>query len=114
VYLGPDALEALEEGRGVLLGAQRPGWVDAIRFRAAPAGPLKALIERRFRAHGALEPVGIVLGGSELHRLGQAIARELVPGDVVLAVPARRGKPVVYVNRGDRLAPARLKISRMV
>jgi hypothetical protein len=105
-------LEALEEGRGLLLGAQRPGWVDAVRFRAARAGSWKGLIERRFGAHGTLEPVGIVLGGSELRRLGRALARELVPGDVVLAVPARRGKPVVYVNRGDRLARARLKISR--
>ena len=114
VYLGPDALEALEEGRGVLLGAQRPGWVDAVRFRAVPAGPWKELIERRFRAHGPLEPVGIVLARTELRRVGKALARELVPGDVVLAVPARRGKPVVYVNRGDRLAPARLKISRIL
>jgi hypothetical protein len=114
VYLGPDASEALEEGRGVLLGAQRPGWVDAVHFRAAPAGPWKELIERRFRPHRTLEPVGIVLAASELRRLGQALARELVPGDVVLAVPARRGKPVAYVNRGDRLAPARLKISRIL
>lgn len=115
VYLGPDAMEALEEGRGVLLGAQRPGWVDAVRFTAAPAGSWTELVERRFRSRRALQPVGIVMRGSELRRFGQALARELVPGDVVLTVPAksgRSGKPRAYVNRGDRLAPARLKVSR--
>jgi len=119
VYLGPDAMEALEEGRGVLLGAQRPGWVDAVRFSAAPAGSWTELVERRFRSRRALQPVGIVIRGSELRRYAQALARELVPGDVVLAVPAKPtkypkgGKPRAYVNRGDRLAPARLKVSRI-
>ena len=116
VYLGPDAMEALEEGRGVLLGAQRPGWVDAVRFSAAPTGSWTELVERRFRSRRALQPVGIVMRGSELRRFRQALARELVPGDVVLTVPARSGrsrKPRAYVNRGDRLAPARLKVSRI-
>ena len=112
VYLGPDARKALEEGRGVLLGAQRPGWVDALGFRCAPAGPWRELVERRFRTADGLEAVGIVLARNELDRLTVALARELVPGDVVLAVPVRHGKPVVYVNRGDRLTPARLQISR--
>ncbi len=116
VYLGPDAMEALEEGRGVLLGAQRPGWVDAVRFSAAPAGSWTELVDRRFRSRPALQPVGIVMRGSEVRRFGRALARELVPGDIVLAVPAKptkSGKPRAYVNQGDRLAPARLKVSRI-
>ncbi len=112
VYLGPDAMDALEEGRGVLLGAQRPGWVDAVRFSAAPKSSWTELVERRFRSRESLQPVGIVLPNTELRRLGQALARELVPGDVVLTVPAKSGKPRAYVNRGDRLAPTRLKVSR--
>lgn len=115
VYLGPDALEALEQGRGVLLGAQRPGWVDAVRFSAAPSGSLAELVERRFRSPCEFQPVGIVLRGSELRRFAGALVRELVPGDVVLTVPAKtanRGKPRAYVNRGDRLAPVRLRVSR--
>lgn len=114
VYLGPDAKEALEEARGVLLGAQRPGWVDAVCFSAAPGGAWTELVERRFRSRRSLQAVGIVLRAKECRRYGQAIARELVPGDVVLAVPVNRGRPRAYVNRGDRLAPARLKISRAV
>lgn len=104
---------AVEARRGVLLGSHRPGWVDAVRFCAAPAGAWRELIERRFRPHRALEPVGIVLTGGEVRRLGAVLARELVPGDVVLAVPVKSGRPVAYVNRGDRLARARLKISRV-
>lgn len=114
VYLGPDARPSLEEGRGVLLGAQRPGWVDALRFRAVCKGTWMELVERRFDARRALQPVGIVLPRSELRRLASALARELVPGDVVLAVPMKPGKPRAYVNRGDRLAPVRLKVSRVV
>ena len=115
VYLGPDAREALEHGRGVLLGAQRPGWVDAVRFSAAPNGSVAELVVRRFRPRGAFQPVGIVVRVSELRRFGQALARKLVPGDVVLAVPAesqKSGKPRAYVNRGDSLAPVRLRVSR--
>jgi len=97
----------------VLLGAQRPGWVDAVRFRSVPAGTWVELVEQRFCSRRALQPVGIVVGGSELRRRAEGLARELVPGDVVLAVPVKNGKPRAYVNRGDRLTPARLKISRI-
>ena len=112
VYLGPDAMEALEEGRGVLLGAQRPGWVDALAFDPAPNGDWKDLVERRFRQGSGLEPVGIVLSRNDFRRLGRKLFRDLVPGDVVLTVPARAGRPRAYVNRGDALAPARLRVSR--
>ena len=112
VYLGPGALGALEQQKGILLGAQRPGWVDALAFDPAPNGDWKDLIERRFRQGSALEPVGVVLSRPDFRRLGRQLFRDLVPGDVVLTVPARAGRPRAYVNRGDGLAPARLKVSR--
>ena len=111
VYLGPDALGALNRGSGVLLGAQRPGWVDALSFDAAPNGDSKALIDCRFRDGGDLEPVGVVVSDADFRRLRDGLSRELVPGDVVLAIAGKKGKPAAYVNRGDVLAPARLKIS---
>ena len=111
VYLGPGALGALNRGSGVLLGAQRPGWVDALSFDAAQNGDWKALIDRRFRLGDDLEPVGIVVSHADFRRLSKSLARELVPGDVVLAIAGKKGKPAAYVNRGDVLAPARLKIS---
>jgi len=112
VYLGPGALGAMAEGRGILLGAQRPGWVDALCFDPAPRGKWKDLVDQRFRSRLGLEAVGIVLSPPELRRLAPTLVRELVPGDVVLTVPVRRGQSRAYVNRGDRLAPARLKITR--
>ena len=111
VYLGPDALGALNRGSGVLLGAQRPGWVDALFFDAAQNGDWKALVDRRFCVVGDLEPVGIVVSRADFRRLSESLSRELVPGDVVLAIAGKKGKPAAYVNRGDALAPARLKIS---
>ena len=36
----------------------------------------------------------------------------VVPGDIVLACSEGGGKPATYVNAGDALLPARLKISR--
>ena len=111
VYLGPDALGALNRERGVLLGAQRPGWVDALSFDAAPGGDWKALVDRRFWAGGDLEPVGIVVSRVDFRRLSERLSKALAPGDVVLAIADRKGKPAAYVNRGDVLAPTRLKIS---
>jgi hypothetical protein len=112
VYLGPDALGALNRGSGVLLGAQRPGWVDALSFDAAQHGDWKTLVDRRFCGGGDLEPVGIVVSRADFRRLSESLSRELVPGDVVLAIAGgKKGKPAAYVNRGDVLALARLKIS---
>ena len=111
MYLGPGALGALDRGRGILLGAQRPGWVDAVDFHPAPNGDWKALVDSRFRLGGDLEPVGIVVPSADLRRLGATLSRELVPGDVVLAIAGKKGNPAAFVNRGDILAPARLKIS---
>jgi hypothetical protein len=102
----------LEEGRGILLGSQRPGWVDAIAFQQCPAGGWKELVERRFCQGGRLDPVGIVLSRTDLRRVERELARELVPGDVVIALPESTGKPEAYVNLGDMLASATLKISR--
>ena len=111
VYLGPAALGALNRGSGVLLGAQRPGWVDALSFDAAPNGDWEALVERRVREGGELESVGIVVSGVDFRRLSERLSQELVPGDVVLTIAGTKGKPAAYVNRGDVLVPARLKIS---
>ena len=111
VYLGPDALSALNQGRGVLLGAQRPGWVDALFFETAHKGDWKALVDRRFRVGGDLEPVGVVVSRADFLRFSEGLSRELVPGDVVLVIAGKKGKPAVYVNRGDVLALAQLKIS---
>jgi hypothetical protein len=104
--LGPAALTALEEGRGILLGSQRPGWVDAIAFQQCPAGGWKELVERRFCQGGRLDPVGIVLSRTDLRRVERELARELI------ALPESTGKPEAYVNLGDMLASATLKISR--
>jgi len=86
--------------------------VDALCFDPAPRSKWKDLVDRRFRSRLGLEAVGIVLSPPELRRLAPTLVRELVPGDVVLTVPVRRGQSRAYVNRGDRLAPARLKITR--
>ena len=112
VYLGPRALSSLQEGSGILQGMQRPGRVDLLEFQPVLGGGYRRLIEARFREGGDWENVGIVLSLEELDRRQVALTRDLVPGDVVLACSEGVGKPATYVNAGDALLPARLKVSR--
>jgi hypothetical protein len=112
VYLGPDALEALEKGRGVLLGAQRPGWIDALVYESIPGKNWKQVVEARFAGGGDWDVVGVVLTREELELRGKTLARDLVPGDVVIALSTKNVRARAYVNLGDQWAPARLKISR--
>jgi len=109
VYLGPSAAAALESGRGLLLGEHRPGWVDALSFFPLEKTEWKELIERRFAK--SEEVIGIVLSRAELVRLRRVLARELIPGDVVLLATGR-GRPRCYVDLGDELVPAPLRLSR--
>ena len=115
VYLGPGAIRALEGEKGILLGAQRPGWVDLLIFESYPGAGWRELVERRFKGRVEWDVVGVVLSRSELVSRESSLVRELVPGDVVLTLPeaaeAAEG-PQVFVNLGDRLAPARLKLTR--
>lgn len=113
IYLGPNALGSLDKGRGVLRGAQRPGRVDILSFEPHSGRSRRALIDSRFAGGGDWDAVGIVLARQEVERLQLTLVSELVPGDVVLAVPEKDGdKTEAYVNLGDRLAPARLEITR--
>ncbi len=109
VYLGPSAAAALESGRGLLLGEHRPGWVDALSFLPLEKSEWKELVERRFSK--SEEVIGIVLAPGELARWRRVLARELIPGDVVLLATGR-GRPRCYVDRGDKLVPASLRLSR--
>ncbi|MFQ5791046.1 MAG: hypothetical protein ACE5JI_11300 [Acidobacteriota bacterium] len=112
VYLGPGALKVLEKGRGVLLGAQRPGWVDVLFFEAYPHIDWRRLVDFRFDRCGDWDAVGISLWRSELAACRQSLVRELIPGDVVLTLPKGAGEPRAHVNRGDRLSRSTLRITR--
>lgn len=112
VYIGPDALEALEKGKGVLLGAQRPGWIDALAYESIPGKSWKQVVEARFAGGGDWDVVGVVLSREEFELRGKSLARDLVPGDVVIALSTKNVRARAFVNLGDRWAPARLKITR--
>ncbi len=112
VYLGPDALAALEKGRGILLGAQRPGWIDALVYEPIPGTNWRQVVEARFAGGGDWDVVGVVLTREELELRQKTLARDLVPGDVVLALTTGSAGARAYVNLGDRWAPTRLKITR--
>jgi hypothetical protein len=114
-YLGPGAFAALANGCGLLLGSQRRGWVDLVAYEPHPEASCKELVDRRFADRGErpdLDVVGIVLAKTKLERRHDFLVRELVPGDVILALTGERNKPQVYVHLGDRWEPARLKMSR--
>ena len=112
VYLGPGAFEALRFRSGLLQGMQRPGRVDILEFQPVVERGYRRLIESRFSPSGDWDTVGIVLQVQKLHQHRTALIRDLVPGDVVLVCSEGDKKPVTYVNLGDELSPARLKISR--
>ena len=112
VYLGPGALGSLHRGSGILQGMQRPGRVDLLEFQSVVEGGYRRLIECRFMGSSEWDTVGIFLRKEELDRRRAALIKDLVPGDIVLACSERGGKPVAYVNVGDTLLPARLKVSR--
>jgi hypothetical protein len=112
VYLGPGALGALKEGYGLLLGAQRPGWVDVLAYRPLPGASWRELTRRRFEDPPERDIVGIVLSEKDFERNNRALARELVPGDVLLALTDEDRIPQIFVHLGDQWAPARLRVSR--
>ena len=112
VYLGPGALGSLHRGSGILQGMQRPGRVDLLEFQPVVEGGYRRLIECRFMGSSEWDTVGIFLRKEELDRRRVALVKDLVPGDIVLACSERDGKPIAYVNVGDTLLPARLKVSR--
>jgi hypothetical protein len=93
---------------------QRPGRVDVLEFQPVSERGYRRLIESRFGPSGDWETVGIALEAEELHRHRLALVRDLVPGDVVLVYSKGDKKPASYVNLGDELSPARLKISRIM
>ena len=112
VYLGPGAFGSLHGGSGILQGMQRPGRVDLMEFQPLVEGGYRRLIDARFLGSGDWDTVGIVIRKNELVRRRIALIRDLVPGDVVLACSERNGETAAYVNVGDALLPARLKVSR--
>lgn len=112
IYLGPRAREAGRWGSGLLCGMQRPGRIDVLEFQPISERGYRRLIESRFGPSGDWEIVGIALKADELHRHRSALVRDLVPGDVILVYAEGVEKPAPYVNLGDELSPARLKVSR--
>jgi hypothetical protein len=91
---------------------QRPGRVDVLEFQPVSERGYKRLIESRFGPSGDWDTVGIALKADELRRHRLALVRDLVPGDVVLVSMEKNRQPAIYVNLGDKLSPARLKIGR--
>jgi hypothetical protein len=71
----------------------------------------REIVDRRFEDREDWDVVGIVLSNKELQRRPKALARELVPGDILLAF-SDEARPQAYVNLGDQFVPTRLKISR--
>jgi hypothetical protein len=111
VYLGPGALDALEVGCGLLLGAQRPGWVDVLDYKPLSGASWRELTRRRFEDPPERDIVGIVLSKKDFERVNDALIRELVPGDVLLAFTDERTIPQMFVHLGDQWVAARLKVS---
>jgi hypothetical protein len=92
----------------VVLGAHRTGWVDVLSYQPLESARWQALVDRRFSRP---EAIGIVVSPNDLTRARRGLAKELVPGDVVL-VAGQSKKPRCYVNRGDDLVVAPLRVSR--
>ena len=111
VYLGPGALDALEVGCGLLLGAQRPGWVDVLDYKPLSGASWRKLTRRRFEDPPERDIVGIVLSKKEFERNKEALVRELVPGDVLLTLTDEGTIPQIFVHLGDQWAAARLKVT---
>ena len=111
VYLGPGALDALEVGSGLLLGAQRPGWVDVLDYKPFSGASWRELTRRRFEDPPERDIVGIVLSKKDFERSNDALIRELVPGDIVIALTEKDTIPRIFVHLGDQWAAARVKVS---
>jgi hypothetical protein len=112
VYLGPGARDALSEGCGLLLGAQRPGWVDVLAYETMSCVSWKEIARRRFDEPPERDIVGIALSKKDFERSRKALVRELVPGDVLLTLSDKDTTPQIYIHLGDRWAAARLEMSR--
>jgi hypothetical protein len=102
IYVGPRAESALQGARCVLLGAQRPRWVDVLELGPCDGGSVTSLVDRRFQGFDEWEAVGVSLPGREGTRHRSELLRELVPGDVLLS----GGTPLVHM--GDRWERAAL------
>lgn len=112
VYLGPGALDAAEGGCGLLVGAQRPGWVDVLDYLPFPGASWRELTRRRFEDPPEWDIVGIVLSKKDFERVNRALVRELVPGDVLLISAGEEAIPQIFIHLGDQWSAARLKVSR--
>lgn len=106
VYVGPRAERALQGERGVLLGAQRPGWIDVLEIDTGGGTSLGSLVDHRFWAFGSWDRVGLSLSAREVERHWRRLLTELVPGDVLLS----GGAPLVHM--GDRWEHAPLVCER--
>lgn len=112
IYLGPEARRALQRGSGLLGGLQRPGRVDVLEFRPAIERGYRHLIESRFGPSRDWDTVGVVMPAEQHGKHRGTLAKDLVPGDVVLVCSETDERPMAYVNLGDELSPARLKLTR--
>jgi hypothetical protein len=83
-----------------------------LAYEPYPKASCRELVARRFEDPPEWDVVGIVLAKKDLERRHDFLVRELVPGDVVLALTDDDTKPQVFVNLGDEWTPARLKMSR--
>ena len=95
VLVGPDAARALAGSRGILLGAQRPRWVDVLAFDDRAGLGLGKLAGARFESFDPWDAVGLSLSAEEFVKRRERLLTELVPGDVVVT---ERG---AYVHLGD-------------
>ena len=101
VYVGPDALRALEGERGFLFGARRTAWIDVFEFDPRPDTALPRLVDLRFSIEGSWDVVGLSLSSSDLAGARESLLHDLVPGDVLLT---ERG-PLVHDGARWRKAP---------
>ena len=102
VYIGPDAVRALSGERGVLLGAQRPEWIDVLAVDAQTGSAWTALVARRYDAPEQWAAVGLSLPFAEFEKHRARWLKELVPGDVVVT------EKEIAVHLGDTWRSAKL------